>query len=113
MNMLRSVPKVGGVPDGLSSFEQFKLWVAMNRTPLGTIFASLSAICLAASFEYHAHVAAILAAIGTIVGSAAAGGGAFKSDDYHEERAVAEVRQRSGQFPAYQRRASDGGPRGR
>jgi hypothetical protein len=105
MKIMRSVPDVPAAK--LSAWETFKLWFAMNRKPIGGILTTLSAIAFAASFEHHNHVAAILSGIATIVSAGTAGAGTFHNDQYHEERAHAEIGMRSGRFPAYQRRSTD------
>lgn len=107
---MRAVPDVPAAK--LSAFESFRLWFAMNRKPVGSAILAISTVVrVFLTFQGHTEVADTLKAIADLfmgTGAALAASGTFKSDDYHEEKAVAELRMRSGQFPAYQRRGDDG-----
>lgn len=109
MKVLRSVPDVPAAK--LSAFETFKLWFSMNRRPVGSAILAMSTLVrVFLTFQGHTEVADTMKAIADLfmgTGLATLAAGTFKSDDYHEEKAVAEVRMRSGRFPAFQRRASD------
>jgi hypothetical protein len=114
-----NVPGVRRLPNvpaaKLSAFETFKLWFAMNRKPVGSAILAMSTLVrVFLTFQGHTEVADTMKAIADLLmgtGAALAASGTFHSDDYHEEKANAEIGMRSGRFPAYQRRSTDK-PRG-
>lgn len=109
MKVLRSVPDVPAAK--LSAIETFKLWFAMNRKPVGSAILAMSTLVrIFLNFQGHTEVADTMKAIADLLmgtGAVLAASGTFHSDDYHEEKAHAEIGMRSGRFPAYQRRAGD------
>lgn len=106
---LRSVPDVPKA--GLTAWESFKLWFSMNRTAIGSAILAVSGLVrVFLTFQGHTEVADTLKAVADLfmgTGLATLAAGATKDDTYHEQRAIAELRMRSGQFPAYVRRNSD------
>jgi hypothetical protein len=91
--------------------QRLKYWFAINRTRIGLALLSLFAFLrVILTFKGHSEAidfAKTLVDLFLLGGGSLASAGAFKSDSYHEEKAAADVRMASGQFPVYQRRESD------
>lgn len=96
--------------EALPSRRQWLLWLAMNRQRIGLgLLALFAFLRIVLHFEGHNELIDFLKTIVDLflIGSAATtSAGAFKSDDYHEDRAREEGLRASGSWPPA-RRSSD------
>jgi len=110
---LKDTAKLRAIPEDapLSTSEQWKFWFLANRTKLGSIATMVIGLLrVALIFPHHTEVFDLLTGLTDLllVGTVStAVSGATKPDEYHEQEMHATIRQRSGQFPIYQRRAND------
>ncbi len=106
---VRTLPKAA--EKVLSPREKLFLAFSMNRKPIGFVLTGLVLVFrFGLHFEGHTEVADWLkeAADWLLIGTVAtAVAGTTQPDSYHQERAEAKIRQRSGQWPVHQRRRDD------
>lgn len=110
---LRETVKLRAVPetDALTRWEKWKFWFLSNRARFGGVAVALFAFLrIVLVFPGHTEFFDVLKALtDLLLGTSAvvAASGATKPDPEHFEKMHAVIRERSGQFPAYQRRAAD------
>jgi hypothetical protein len=110
MSVVRRLPDVP-VVHRMPTQQKVKAWFAMNRTLVGGLLLLASTIFrFTLHFEGHSDFADNLKFFADLCitgGAALAVAGRTNSDEVHEERVHAEIRRRSGEYPAYRRRVTD------